>query len=157
MSESIQLVAFRLDDHRYALPLRLVDRIVRAADVTRLPGAPAILFGVINVDGQVLPVLNTRERFRLPQREISPADHFLIARTTRRTVVLVIDEAEAVVELPSADVVAATHIHPGLEQIEGVVKLDGGMVLIHDLERFLSLDEESSLDDAFRQEVAREY
>ncbi len=135
----------------------VVDRIVRAAEVIRLPGAPRCVLGVLNVDGRVLPVLDTRERFQLPPRAISPADHFLIAHTKRRTVALVIDQAQAVIELPAADVVAAAGIHPGLEQIQGVIKLDDGLALIHDLERFLSLDEERDLEDALRLEVASEF
>jgi len=70
---------------------------------------------------------------------------------------LVIDQAQAVIELPAADVVAAAGIHPGLEQIQGVIKLDDGLALIHDLERFLSLDEERDLEDALRLEVASEF
>jgi len=122
MSDAIQLVVFRLAEQRYALPLAAVERIVWAAEVTPLPKAPRIVLGVIDVAGQVLPVLNVRPRFRLPEHEISPADQFLIVRTAQRTVVLVIDEAQGVIERPSTDIVASAQIVPGLEQIQGVVK-----------------------------------
>jgi purine-binding chemotaxis protein CheW len=148
MSGIAQLVVFRLDERRYALPLTVVERVVRAVDVTPLPNAPAIVLGAINVQGRVLPVLNVRRRFLMPDREISPADWFLLARTACHAVVLVIDEAEGVVERPEADILASTQIVPGLEQFPGVVRLDDGLVLIHDLERFLSLDETRALDDA---------
>jgi purine-binding chemotaxis protein CheW len=153
MIELKQLVVFRLDDQRYALPLPVVDRIIRAAELTPLPRAPAIVLGVIDVAGQVLPVLNIRRRFRLPEYEISPAHQFLIAQTGQRTVVLVIDEADAVIEVPGVDIVEAVEIAPGVEQISGVVKLSDGLVLIHDLEEFLSLDEERALDQAMDEET----
>src|SRR6266853_41985 len=86
MSELTQLVVFRLDEERYALRLDVVERIVQAAEVTPLPNAPTIVLGLIDLEGRVLPVLNVRRRFRLPEREIGPADQFLIARTERRTV-----------------------------------------------------------------------
>jgi purine-binding chemotaxis protein CheW len=152
MSELKQLVVFRLDDQRYALPLPVVDRIIRAAELTPLPRAPAIVLGVIDVADQVLPVLNIRRRFRLPEYEISPAHQFLIAQTGQRTVVLVIDKADAVIEVPCVDIVEAGEIAPGLEQISGVVKLSEGLVLIHDLGKFLSLDEERALDQALNGE-----
>ena len=63
-----------------------------------MPGAPAVVLGAINVAGHVLPVLNIRQRFSLPQRQIDPADQFLIARTARHTVALVIDEALGVID-----------------------------------------------------------
>lgn len=148
MNELIQLVVFCLDEQRYALPLAVVERIVQAVEVTPLPDAPPIVLGVIDVEGHVLPVLNLRRRFRLPEREIRPFDQFLIAQTAPRTVALVIDEAQGVIERPQSAVISSTQIVPGLDQIKGVIKLDDGLVLIHDLERFLSLDEARALDEA---------
>lgn len=153
MSALTQLVVFRLDDQRYAMSLVAVERIVRAVEVTALPEAPAIVLGVIDLAGHVLPVLNIRRRFRLPEREISPADQFLIARTARRGVALVVDEAQEVIERPDTEIIGPAQIVPGLEQIQGVVKLHDGLVLIHDLETFLSLDEARALDEALNEEV----
>jgi purine-binding chemotaxis protein CheW len=143
-----QLVVFRLDQRRYALPLAVVERVVRAAEVTPLPRAPAIVLGAIDVHGRVLPVLNVRRRFLLPDREIGPADWFLLAHTPRHMLVLVVDDSEGVVERSQAEVVVSTQIVPGVEDFPGVVRLDDGLVLIHDLERFLSLDEAHALDEA---------
>lgn len=146
MSEIARLVVFRLDERRYALPLTVVERVVRAVDVTPLPKAPAIVLGAINVQGRAFPVLNLRRRFLMPDREIGPADWFLFAHTARRTVVLVVDGLEGVIERPQAEIVLSTQIVPGLEQFPGVLRLDDELVLIHDLERFLSSDE-ATLDE----------
>ncbi len=151
LSQSRQLVVFRLEQRRYALPLAIVERVVRAVEVTPLPKAPTIVLGAINVHGRVLPVLDVRQRFRLPTREIGPADWFLVADTARRTVVLVVDDSDGVVERPQADIVVSTQIAPGLDDFPGVVRLDDGLVLIHDLERFLSLEEARALDEAMDQ------
>ena len=156
MTQPTQLVVFGLDAQRYALPLASVERIVRAVETMRLPNAPAIVLGAINVAGRVLPVLNLRRRFGLPEREINPADQFLIAHTTRRTVVLVVDEALGMVECPAAEIIQPIQIAPGLEQLQGVVRLDDGLVLIQDLEKFLSLDEARALDEAMNQEAPHE-
>lgn len=148
LSEVIHLIVFRLDERRYALPLRVVERFVRAVEVTPLPKAPAVVLGAINVHGRVLPVLNVRRRFLMPDREITPADWFLVAHTSRHTVVLVVDESEGLLERSQAEIVLSTQIVPGLEQFPGVVRLDDGLVFIHDLERFLSLEEANALDEA---------
>lgn len=147
----MRLLVFRLDERRYALPLAAVERVVRAVAVTPLPGAPSIVLGAIDVQGRVLPVLNVRRRFRLPDREVRPSDWFLLARTADRTVVLVIDESEGVVERSEAGVVASTQIVPGLQTFPGVIQLDDGLGLILDLERFLSLSEGRALDEAMNQ------
>ncbi|MBI2296136.1 MAG: purine-binding chemotaxis protein CheW [Betaproteobacteria bacterium] len=150
---TLQLVVFRLDEQRYALPLAVVERVVRAAELTRLPNAPSIVLGAVDVEGHVLPVLDVRRRFGLRQRDLSPADHFLIACTARRSVVLVVDEAQGLIERSQDEIIGSAQIVPGLEQIQGVVRLDDGLVLIHDLEKFLSLDEARALDEAVDQEV----
>ncbi len=144
----MRLLVFRLKEQHFALPLAVVERVVQAVEVTPLPGAPAVVLGAIDVAGRVLPVLDVRRRMSMPARQIDPADQFLIARTARRTVVLAIDEAHGVIDRePSARVDSAWTV-PGIEHLRGVVQGDDGLVLIQDLEQFLSLDEERSLDQA---------
>lgn len=149
-----QWVVFSLDQGRYALPLASVDRIVRAVHVTPMPRAPGIVLGAIDVQGRVLPVFNIRRRFGLPERTIDPAAHFLIAHTARRTVVLVIDAAQGVLEHAATAVTPAANIAGELEHIHGVIQLDDGLVLIHDLEHFLSPDEARVLDEALGQQAS---
>jgi purine-binding chemotaxis protein CheW len=143
--ESAQWVVFCLDAGRYALPLNSVERIVQAAHVTFLPQAPDNVLGMLEVQGQVLPVYNFRQRFGLPQRTIDPADQFVIARTRRRTVVLVVDSAQGVIERHAVDAVS---IAPDTTHIRGVIALEDGLVLIHDLDQFLSRQEAIALDEA---------
>jgi purine-binding chemotaxis protein CheW len=139
---------FSLDGSRYALPLATVERIVRAVEITRLPSAPPVVLGAIDVHGQVLPVFNIRRRFGLPERDIDPADHLLIARSANRTVVLVIDAAQGVLECTPSDTISAQSIVTGLEHVQGVIRLQDGLVLIHDLDLFLSAEESRALDEA---------
>lgn len=148
-----QLAVFRVDDGRYALPLATVGRIVRAVETTPLPRAPATVLGVIDVHGEVLPVLNFRRKLQLAERDITPSDHFLIARTERRTLILVIDRPESVIEVPAVEIVDTNAIESCPEQFRGIVKLPDGLVLIHDLEKFLSQDEERAIDQAMSGEA----
>ncbi|HEY4367709.1 MAG TPA: chemotaxis protein CheW [Steroidobacteraceae bacterium] len=146
--EIARLVVFRLDEQRYALPLATVERIVRAVAITPLPKAPAIVHGVIDVEGSVLPVFNMRRRFRLPERPIGLEDQLSIATTTHGRVALVIDAAEGVIERPASAIVQAAALTAGVEHIHGVIRLDDGLVLIHDLEQFLTADETEALEQA---------
>lgn len=85
------LIIFTLDDQRYALPLPAVDRVVRMVAIIPLPNAPDIVLGVVNFQGRVIPVIDVRRRFRLPEREIALTDQLLVAHTARRPVALVAD------------------------------------------------------------------
>src|SRR5438128_1465044 len=86
-----QLVVFSLEDCRYALRLATVERVFRVAEITVLPRAPEIVQGVIDIQGQVVPVVDVRKRFRLPERDMSLSDHLILARTIKRPVGLVVD------------------------------------------------------------------
>lgn len=151
MNKSKQFVVFCLDNQKYALPLPDVKRVVRAVEIKCLPKAPKIVLGVINIQGRITPVINIRKRFRLPDREIDPQDRFLIADTSKRMVALMVDEVRGVIESREQEIITAEKILPDMEYIEGVVKLDNNIVLIHDLNKFLSLEEEKKLNDAIEQ------
>ncbi|MBI1955033.1 MAG: purine-binding chemotaxis protein CheW [Acidobacteria bacterium] len=146
--EITRLVTFGLDDQRYALPLTAVERIVRIGEITPLPKAPPIVLGIVNIGGRILPVFNVRRRFRLPEREMDLRDQLIIGQTAHRMVALVVDEVSTVLERPEREVIGAQEILPGLEYVQGVARLEDGMILIHDLDKFLSLEEEAVLDRA---------
>jgi purine-binding chemotaxis protein CheW len=148
MNQVHQLVVFTLDGQRYAVPLSAVERIVRLVEITPVPHTPEIVLGVINVQGRILPVVNIRGRLRLSARELHLSDHLLIARTSKRTVALVVDAVSEVVNLPGHEMVTGEKILAHLKYVAGVVKRPDGLILIHDLDEFLSLEEEQALHDA---------
>jgi purine-binding chemotaxis protein CheW len=146
MKRSGFLVIFSLSGQRFALFLESVERVVRSAEITPLPQAPDIVLGAVNMHGRIIPVMNIRKRFRLPEREIEPGDYFIVAHTSRREVAIVVDNVTGLHRYSDGELVGKDNILPEMEYIEGVVKLKDGMALIHDIDRFLSLDEESALD-----------
>jgi len=147
----MRLVNFNLDDQKYALFLSAIIRIIRVVEITGLPKVPEIVLGVINMHGLIIPVFDIRKRFRLPQREMQLGDQLIIASTSKRTVALLVDSVNDVIEIPEEKIIAGEKILPGLEYVEGVVKTEDGMILIHDLEQFLSLQEEKALHEALEE------
>jgi purine-binding chemotaxis protein CheW len=146
------LVVFSLDELRIAIDLSRVVEIVRATEISRLPQAPEFVLGLINLRGTVIPVLNTRLRFGQPERNLQPDDVFVIARSPHRTVALWADRACGVLQGVST-IVDSELILPGLRYVEGVAKTPDGLILIHDLDRFLSLDEDHLLDQLIKPDL----
>ncbi|MDP3512108.1 MAG: chemotaxis protein CheW [Sulfuritalea sp.] len=142
------LVAFNLDGLSLALPLERVARAVRAVAATPLPQAPEIVCGVVNVQGRIVPVINLRKRFGLAEREIGLDDQLLIARSATRMLAMIVDAVTGVIECDEKNFVAVESVVAGTRLLKGIVKAPDGMVLIHDLDSFLSLDEERELDAA---------
>jgi len=141
-------LVFALDELRYALPLSAVERVIRAVEITPLPKAPPIVLGVINVQGSIIPVVDVRARFRLPAREMSCDDRFILAHTPRRGVALVVDSVGGIRELGRDALADTERTLSFTEYLHGVAVLEDGLVLINNLDQFLSLDEEGSLDEA---------
>jgi len=142
------LVAWKLDAQRFALPVAVVERILPAVELTALPDAPPVISGIVNLHGRVVPAVDIRRRFHLPPRELRLGDRLLLARTPRRHIAFFVDSVEGVVLYPSAAVIAAETIAPDIGSIRGVVKLSDGLMMIQDLDRLLSLEDEQRLSEA---------
>jgi len=146
-------LVFSLDGWQIALRLSAVDLVIWAVEVTPLPEAPDSVLGLINVGGRVVPAINMRRRFGLPERDIGPDDRFIIAHSAKRTIALLADAVAGVMALLEGEVIRAEKILPGMEYIEGVIRLPDGVALIHDLERFLSMEEARMLNGALEEAV----
>lgn len=150
-----EVLVFEVADQKYALPTRDVRELVRAVEITPLPDAPAVIEGVVNVRGQVLPVLDVRARFGLPARALDLSDHFIVATAGARGVILRVDRASHLAFVDEASVQASETLGASSGYVAGVAKLEDGLVLIHDVATFLSAAESSSLDEALPPGVSR--
>jgi len=149
-TDTSRLVVFVLDGQRYALPLMTIDRVVRSVAVTPLPDAPPIIIGVINVQGRVVPVIDLRRRFRLPERPVDIDDHFIVAESATGPVALPVDEAEGLIRNLSGDAVPAVEIVPNLNYVDQVFLYGSEMVFVLDIETVLTEDEEIALVESLR-------
>jgi len=143
-----EFLVFALEAQRFALPAEVVVEVARVVASSPLPGAPEIVEGAINVRGTIVPVLDVRARFGLPAADVDPDQHLILARAGRRVVALRVDHALALVAIPEDAYEPVERVAPGTPLVAGVARLPDGVLVIHDLERFLSLDEGARLDVA---------
>lgn len=141
-------LVFRLGQHRFGLPLADIVEVVPAVAVTPFPGAPDVVEGVIDVRGQVVPVLDIRARFRIPPNPLEPSDHFVLARVGGRRFALRANEALDLVRIPEEAITPSVSVVPETDLIAGVARLADGLVLIHDLRKFLTEEESLRIDCA---------
>ena len=144
----IRWVLMMVDGQTYALPMAAVDRILRMVELTPLPGAPDVVEGVINIRGGVVPVVSIRRRLGLSIRPVEISDSLVVAHARNRRLAVIVESVLGVVERSSDDVVNTSGIARGIHHIEGLLKTNDGLVLIQDLDKFFSLEEESSLEQA---------
>jgi purine-binding chemotaxis protein CheW len=136
----LRLVVFRLDHEEYAVPIQLVREVVRVADVTRVPHAPAHIRGVMNLRGRILPIVEIRTRLGLSRAEPTPTSRVVVVEVAGRTVGLLVDAVgqvarigERLVAAPPEEVRAA-----GVEAVTGVARVGTRLLVLLDLERVLA-------------------
>jgi purine-binding chemotaxis protein CheW len=118
--------------------------------ISALPQAPTIVEGVINYRGTLVPVLDARARFGLSHTPLDPTQHFIVAQAGPRLVALRVDRATDLITVAEAMIRPVGEAAPGARYVAGIARLPDGLVVIHDLERFLALEEGEQLDHAMR-------
>lgn len=143
------LLTFALGGQTFALAAESVVEVTRLVAVALVPGAPAIVEGVINVRGTLVPVVDVRGRFDIPPVGLDPDQHLIVANAGSRRVALRVDRALDFLSVPDDAVEPVERVAPGgTRLVAGLARLPDGVLVIHDLERFLSLDEARQLDAA---------
>ncbi len=152
MEKVNKLVVFRLDEQQFALHLSTVERIISAVEIHPLPMAPEYILGTINLQGEFLPVVNLRKLFLLPQRDVELTDQLIITITPKNKVALWVDLVSEIVERENDEICNTKKILLNVGYVEGLFKLNNGMVLIHDLDKFLTPEETSKLLEALKKQ-----
>ncbi|HET6803975.1 MAG TPA: chemotaxis protein CheW [Frateuria sp.] len=155
MTATLSLLVFELDSLRLGLPLAAVERVEHACEVTPLPGAPAAVPGVINLQGRIAAVVDLRRRLGLVPRPVVPSDAFVVVQLPRHLFALPADEVEGVQEVDPKDLVPAGTLVGGLARVQGLVKTPQGLLLIEDPQQFLDVHDMRALDDALDSRMDR--
>ena len=143
-----QIVVFKLDELLYALSINSVIYVFNAVNITHLPKSPDIISGIINVKGQIIPVVDLRKRFGLISRELIPDDHLIMVDTGKRKIALWVDTVIGIKEIAPEQYVEINETFPFIVHIKGVAKIEDGLIFIYDIEQCLNLNEEIELEQA---------
>lgn len=136
-----QYVQFRLDGQIYGADISVVREVNYLTPVTRLPNTPDYVDGVLNLRGQVLPVINLRSRLGLAARSGDSDTRVMILDLGDRSAAMVVDGVEAVVTLRDEEMTAPdTGVRlPGQDYVKGVARSGDRLVIVMDLRRLLDV------------------
>lgn len=147
----VQVIVFTLNQLRFAVPIEQVWRVEPLADqtLTRVPRAPTFLEGVVNVRGQVVPILELKRRFALDVGERPPKARLLIVEMEGQRVGLIVDTVSDILWLPTDKIVSPPAMVAQISGvfIQGVAKLtEEDLLIILDLREVLSPAERQALN-----------
>ncbi len=148
--DELKFLVFRLGDDEFALPIEVVDEVAQVpARITRLPKTPAFLEGVINLRGDVLPVIDQRRRFDMPAPETPAGRRLVVVRTERHRAGLIVDSVSQVLTSRADAIEEAPDLAgEATRLVQGVINLDdaGRIVLVLDPGELLSRAERRLLE-----------
>lgn len=139
-----RFIVFTLDEMNYALPLAALKKVVRATSVTPLPCGPGNVVGVLNVYGEIIPVINLRRWFQQPEQEIDAKRQSIIFQTSKGSVALLVDAVVETITYTSPDLAMNEQVLP--DYIEAAIQYRMKVIFILNPDRLLSDEEEKILE-----------
>jgi purine-binding chemotaxis protein CheW len=135
------LVTFQLGREEYGIEIASVQEIIRATDITPVPGAPPHVRGVINLRGKIIPVVDLRTRFALPQAEVNDSQRIVVIELKEKRIGMLVDGVSQVIRIPVGVVEGMPEEAISVDEnfIKGIGKLDNRLVIILDLNKSLLL------------------
>ncbi len=146
--EILQLVTFHVGDEEFGVNILDVREINRMMEVTRVPHAPPFVEGVINLRGQVIPVVDLRKRFGLEPQQRDRNTRIVVVELGEKVVGFTVDSVSEVLRVPGSLVEPPPPIVGTVEReyLKGVVKLEDRLLILLDLYRLLGRDEAAELE-----------
>ena len=134
-------IVFHLLDKEYAIDVDVVQSIEKLLlmTITRIPGVPAYVKGVINLRGMVTPIVDLRNRFDLPEIEYNDDTRIIIVNLEDFDVGLIVDDANDVIDIPSNALESQPEVVGSVESefVAGVAKIDKRLLVMLNLDRVL--------------------
>ncbi len=145
----LQWVTFRLGDESYGINVMQVQEVLRHTDIAPVPGAPGYVLGIINLRGNVVTVIDTRDRFGLPAAEVTDNTRIVIIESDGQVIGIMVDAVTEVVYLRQSEIETAPNV--GTDEssrfIQGVCHKNDELLILVDLDKLLSDDEWAEINE----------
>lgn len=144
-NEPIQWVTFRLGDELYGINVMQVQEVLRMPDIVPVPGAQDYVIGIINLRGNVVTVIDLRNRFGLPPRDSEDSTRIIIIEADDQVIGIMVDSVAEVVELRSSEIEMAPSVgnEESARYIQGVCSRGGVLLILVDLNKLFTDDEKT--------------
>jgi purine-binding chemotaxis protein CheW len=140
---TMQLVSFKLAKELYGIEITKVREIILITDITRIPETPDFLKGLINLRSTVIPVIDLRVRFGLPEAELSDESRIMVLQARGRTIGIVVDAVSEVLRVKHDQIAPPPPTVAGLgrDYLSGLVKLDDRLLILLDIDEIFGEEE----------------
>lgn len=136
VGETVQYIVIRLGEEQYGIDIKYIDNILRMQNITRVPKVAPYLKGVINLRGEVIPVMSIRIKMGLPVDTITKSSRIMIIKMEQQGMIgIIVDEVKEVVTLETTQIEKVAYDSKDEKDtfISGIGKCEGGLISLLDL------------------------
>lgn len=143
LNRTSQIVTFKLAQEEYGVNIMKVQEIILIGEITKVPEVPEFIEGVINLRGNVIPIIDLRKRFKLAQTSINEDSRIIVVNVNSKTMGIIVDAVNEVLRIANSDIepTPASIAGVGKEYLKGLIKLDKRLLILLDIEHILTLEQ----------------
>jgi len=155
-ADQLQLVTFEVESEEFAIDILAVHEINRMMEITRVPKSPPEVEGVINLRGRIIPVIDLRRRFNMPEKQDDEHSRIVVVEIDNRVIGFIVDRVHEVLRIKSSIVEPPPSMITSVKSdyIAGVGKLDDRLLILLDLAKLFSAEFLAATDQAIERQAA---
>ena len=144
----LQLVTFRIGNEEFGFDIFKVKEINRMLDITQIPNSQSTVKGVVNLRGSVIPVISLREKLNFSEIEHTKSTRIIVVEYKNKSIAFIVDEVSEVLRIDSSIIEKPPEMTTSVESayINGVAKLENGLLILLDLDKILTSQEEEAVE-----------
>jgi len=144
---TLKLVGFYLGSEEYAVDILKIKEIKLMQEITNVPKAPDFVEGVINLRGDIVPIIDLKKKLALGEADLNEESKIIVVEIDSKMVGVIVDEVSEVIEIEDSKLSPPPPIIGGIEAeyLKGVGKLGDRLLILLDLDKILTIEEKQSL------------
>lgn len=149
MSDSVQVATFNIGAEEYGVDISQIQEIIRMVEITRVPRTPAFMEGVINLRGQLIPIIDLRARFGMERMAPTKNTRIIVTDVGTKRVGIIVDSASEVLTIPLEAIEQAPEMIAGVgaDYLQGVGKVGARLIILLDLTMVVTAPERRALEE----------
>ncbi len=157
ITNEIQLVSFKLEDEEFGIPIEDVQEIIRMKEITKIPGTRTFVEGVIDLRGQILPIINLRKKLNLEEQEFNASTRIVVIAVDSIKTGIIVDNVSEVLRVSKNSVKKPPALlGEDTQYITGIVRFDSRLIILLNVKSIITKEDIVHLSEITKKITSKE-